>query len=632
MFSYGTGFIEQTIYVGKVITGWDSYGCTPSCGTNICGSNGCGGSCGSCPSGAVCISGQCTPTGCTPQCAGKSCGDDGCGGDCGSCEGGEPGSCTSVACINGDCVTNYEIRCKKCSDSEDDFVLERRGQSGDNPWRHGVTTLTTYLDKEGNSKKTSEGDYCEGDSLKEYYCNNVNSMGEKDYSCEFGCDNGRCLTCGDSDSPPNPNWIELLTSYDIFGNVQETGYNYHNSGQDTCLSSDSPWGFEYESASGNKLLEFYCGWGDSNLVIILATVLCECEGGKCSSAEISSIICGDGSCDVDSETCTNCESDCGVCPLYCGDGTCNADGGEFCYNCPQDCESCLRICGDLICNGDETCESCPQDCGNGGSCADQFCGDENCNGDEDCESCRDDCGICAPVCGDGSCNGIEDCSVCAQDCGTCGTSCGDGTCDANENCLSCSTDCGVCSLGCGDGICNEVNYESCTTCAADCGTCGTSCGDGNCDSNEDCLSCSTDCNECTSGCGDDVCNVDENSASCADDCGDVIDDRYCGNGKCDSNENCFICSKDCGICPESELVKIIEKRISQKIIKGTDINPDEDDEGGLSNLLDKGGLSNLLDKESYLNSGTLTKVFAGILAVSLLIIGFLLYWYLKKRK
>lgn len=43
--------------------------------------------------------------------------------------------------------------------------------------------------------------------------------------------------------------------------------------------------------------------------------------------------CGDGEC-TGTETCDNCQADCGVC---CGDGYCDVDRGEDCELCQEDC-------------------------------------------------------------------------------------------------------------------------------------------------------------------------------------------------------------------------------------------------------------------------------------------------------
>lgn len=47
------------------------------------------------------------------------------------------------------------------------------------------------------------------------------------------------------------------------------------------------------------------------------------------------------------------------------------------------------VCGDSICNGSETCFNCEGDCG---GCAP--CGDGSCTGTEHCSNCPIDCGVC----------------------------------------------------------------------------------------------------------------------------------------------------------------------------------------------------------------------------------------------
>jgi hypothetical protein len=83
-------------------------GCTPSCGTKVCGSDGCGGQCGYCFAAAQCVDGKCQ---CTGSCTGKSCGDDGCGGSCGTCA-------TGQTCQSGKCAT-CQPSCtnKQCGDN-----------------------------------------------------------------------------------------------------------------------------------------------------------------------------------------------------------------------------------------------------------------------------------------------------------------------------------------------------------------------------------------------------------------------------------------------------------------------------------------------------------------------------------
>ena len=69
--------------------------------------------------------------------------------------------------------------------------------------------------------------------------------------------------------------------------------------------------------------------------------------------------CGDNKCEAPTETCSNCEADCGKCgTAKCGDGKC--EGSETTTSCPADCTT--GSCGDGKCEGSETSTSCPADC------------------------------------------------------------------------------------------------------------------------------------------------------------------------------------------------------------------------------------------------------------------------------
>ena len=79
--------------------------------------------------------------------------------------------------------------------------------------------------------------------------------------------------------------------------------------------------------------------------------------------------CGNGYCELGSESLANCPQDCGEC----GDGTCSAVIGETLGSCLVDC----RECGDSICSPGENCDEtfeCQADCGScttpgpGGGC------------------------------------------------------------------------------------------------------------------------------------------------------------------------------------------------------------------------------------------------------------------------
>lgn len=84
----------------------DCNGCTPTCGTDVCGDNGCQGTCGSCPLGQQCSAGSCVAS-CTGDCTGRECGFDGCEESCGTCT--SPDTCnTSSGLCESSCVPSCE--------------------------------------------------------------------------------------------------------------------------------------------------------------------------------------------------------------------------------------------------------------------------------------------------------------------------------------------------------------------------------------------------------------------------------------------------------------------------------------------------------------------------------------------
>lgn len=202
--------------------------------------------------------------------------------------------------------------------------------------------------------------------------------------------------------------------------------------------------------------------------------------------------CGDGICDPYEGTYSpvSCAADC---RSACGDGICGwrTESGAFDTvepsTCPADCPTGPGICGDGTCNVDtEECNVCPADCGECAHCGDGYCQNDWRPTDsripEDCVTCPADCGTpCvgvdpSPVCGNGACEGLsgENCMGCA-DCGVCpeipAGICGDGHCwnDGDYPCHSCPADCGECSR-CGDGVCMRVlDAENSRSCPADCG-------------------------------------------------------------------------------------------------------------------------------------------------------------------
>jgi len=281
-----------------------------------------------------------------------------------------------------------------------------------------------------------------------------------------------------------------------------------------------------------------------------------------SDCPAPSSYCGDGFCDLVSENLTDCPQDCTN--TICGNGTCDTQHGENSANCPNDCaELAAYVCGDGVCELDlkESRENCPQDCLD-------YCGDGRCdfssffvNEPENRTNCPRDC---VPECGNGYCQVDigEMHANCPQDC-----LCGDGTCQSSEDRNSCSIDC----IFCGDNICEMNGGETYQSCPADC-----FCGDRVCDpkKGENITNCLADCNTC----GDLICYLDggENYGNCPRDCaptcGNQICDRQyesisscpqdcpaigitCGDGTCDPGEGGQMCCADCcgdGLCDWEE--------------------------------------------------------------------------------
>ncbi len=87
----------------------DADGCVDACQAN-CGDGVCQAgieNCVGCPSDCPCAPGACTGAGlctCVPQCASKACGPDGCGGTCGTCP-------VGTSCVSGQCKPSYGQSC-----------------------------------------------------------------------------------------------------------------------------------------------------------------------------------------------------------------------------------------------------------------------------------------------------------------------------------------------------------------------------------------------------------------------------------------------------------------------------------------------------------------------------------------
>ena len=227
----------------------------------------------------------------------------------------------------------------------------------------------------------------------------------------------------------------------------------------------------------------------------------QCDDGNndnfdgCSATCQIEEYCGDGVCS-DSESCSDCEKDCGICLSDCGNNInetgeecdwgnlngflCWASYGKSCQYCTDSCK--LKIVFGGYC-GDGVRDPCYEECDdgnkvNGDGCSSTceieniapVCGDKQCNGEETCESCPIDCGTCPvePICGDGEVNQISE-------------QCDDGN---NINGDGCSSTCqievqSICgnkilelNEECDDGI---DNGKGCDNSKKDCEYCSTTC-------------------------------------------------------------------------------------------------------------------------------------------------------------
>ncbi len=151
--------------------------------------------------------------------------------------------------------------------------------------------------------------------------------------------------------------------------------------------------------------------------------------------------CGDGTCTMPREDCTNCPRDCGACPARCGDGECTAPR-ENCMNCPRDCGVCDG------CNVASTCDTCTpmNNCGwcrNSGHC---LTGTTTGPTDRSCTTAQwawtmNQCA--APV---DPCNAFTNCNLCAGQ-ATC------GWCANLNRCLTGTT------AGPNNGACRGVDWR-----------------------------------------------------------------------------------------------------------------------------------------------------------------------------
>jgi len=146
---------------------------------------------------------------------------------------------------------------------------------------------------------------------------------------------------------------------------------------------------------GNTVTETACAYGTANCTAcdaICATVL-----------NLTGSTCGDTVCDV-VENNTSCPADCTI--ATCGNGACDV-ATETNANCPADC----TVCGDGIVAGTETCDD-------GNTVTETACA----YGTATCTTCNATCGVVLNLtgsfCGDGACNtgNGETLASCSADC------------------------------------------------------------------------------------------------------------------------------------------------------------------------------------------------------------------------
>lgn len=149
------------------------------------------------------------------------------------------------------------------------------------------------------------------------------------------------------------------------------------------------------------LYEYYC----SGPVVGATSYTCPdgCSNGACVNATPS---CGDGYCNVSTENCETCVSDCECSTGYdCSGGSCVLNQTNFCGDgfCNTSVESCATCTGDCACSSGYYCASgvCILNQTNA-----SYCGDGACDSSigETCSSCANDCACASSeVCNSGIC-------------------------------------------------------------------------------------------------------------------------------------------------------------------------------------------------------------------------------------
>jgi hypothetical protein len=463
---------------GSCLAGWECEEgictCTPDCTGLSCGSDGCLGSCGDCPvgqtcsmgscvegctndcaepgatqcldsstfevcgdydadpcqewgnetlcpSGLVCVGGECA---CELQCDGKECGSDGCGGSCGSCSGGQ-------VCIDGECGPPVLTSCEEimlCAFEDCDLT--------------DMPCIQACIDVSGEEV---------GDQFAEFW----------------NCATTHCDPAGPTECFQGVAVDECESEYDVcFGPCTPSCAPFYMCGDDGCggvcgTCTGDTYCSGHLCVVGANCIETMNCMSICDFDDIPCQDICKKTAGVEAIAQIDAIYsCIEGECGVSpSEACAQtammgeCLSafiDCQGCTPDCTGKVCGTDGcGGSCGICKP-----VEVCSDGMC----VMGSCSDECkplgakscaGNGyvtcGNYDPDPCSDLSpvvpCGANEVCESGM--C-VCIPSCADKEC-GSDGCS------GTC------GSCQAGYECTEnkCTQD-----LTCDDG--NGIDWDGCT--------------------------------------------------------------------------------------------------------------------------------------------------------------------------
>lgn len=244
------------------------------------------------------------------------------------------------------------------------------------------------------------------------------------------------------------------------------------------------------------------------------------DSSASSGGDASAGMCGNGKCDVPTETIITCPADCAG-GANCGDGKCEGIQ-ENGFSCAADCKvdaSSIVTCIMKGCSGDVV--KCLTDT----SCAQALGCVQGCKSDI---LCMAQCGANLTPAAQQTLTGIVQCGG-QKGCfgvGGSGAVCGDSKCEGpSENALNCAKDC---APVCGDGKC-EFPQENQWFCAKDCKP--AKCGDGKCEQLENQWTCAKDCVPAT--CGNGTCDKpDETSINCFKDCQPGSPQATCVATKC----------------------------------------------------------------------------------------------------